>query len=738
MRIRPLIAIVPLFVSLLAGCDTDHSVFYLPTVTLSTASLAFPNTVVGSTGSSLSLTVKNTGAEPLNYNGGSISGSGAADFSISSTNCTSVAPGLTCSITVTFSPAALSSYTATLSIADNAGNSPQTLSLSGTGIGLPMTNSCGSPVVTSPTLPTPTSSYAGVAFTGSVKAGQVAMIGSSVQIYVAGTTGNGSTPVAIGTALTTDGNGHFSVPAATYPYSNSVVYAVATGGKAGASGTVNAGAVLMSVLGVANGLTSNANYTLNEATTVASAYAMSQFLKPGAKLGATSTNALGIGLAAATVANLVNTTTGAEPGTYFPTTGTAPTARINTLANALNACIVSSGAASAACTGLYGDTTVSGTVPSNTLDAVLALAKNPGLNPGGLYTLGQASSAYSPSLTAAPTDWTMYVTYSGGGMNDPSAIGVDSLGNLWVSNYFNTVSYFNNTGSAIFPSGLSGNQLEESYGGAVDNTNTYWPVDEESQGFNSGNGSVDVFNTSGNQLGILGVGGINFPLANAFDTSANMWVVDYGDSSVSVYKTTENPLGAVPLPNSPYTSPQLEFPVAVAMDAQCNAFIADQATNTITKVIGDGSSFTSFVVGNGPSGVAVDEAGNVWSANYYGNSVGLFKATGQVLSGTTGISGGGLSHPQGIAVDGAGTVWVANYRGPSISELAPSTSSTPGALLSPTAGWGPDAQLLEAFAIAVDPSGNLWTTNFGNNTLTEFVGMAAPVKTPLLGVPRVP
>jgi streptogramin lyase len=332
----------------------------------------------------------------------------------------------------------------------------------------------------------------------------------------------------------------------------------------------------------------------------------------------------------------------------------------------------------------------------------------------------------------------MYVTYSGGGMNDPSAIGVDSLGNLWVSNYFNTVSYFNNTGSAIFPSGLSGNQLEESYGGAVDNTNTYWPVDEESQGFNSGNGSVDVFNTSGNQLGILGVGGINFPLANAFDTSANMWVVDYGDSSVSVYKTTENPLGAVPLPNSPYTSPQLEFPVAVAMDAQCNAFIADQATNTITKVIGDGSSFTSFVVGNGPSGVAVDEAGNVWSANYYGNSVGLFKATGQVLSGTTGISGGGLSHPQGIAVDGAGTVWVANYRGPSISELAPSTSSTPGALLSPTAGWGPDAQLLEAFAIAVDPSGNLWTTNFGNNTLTEFVGMAAPVKTPLLGVPRVP
>jgi hypothetical protein len=323
-------------------------------------------------------------------------------------------------------------------------------------------------------------------------------------------------------------------------------------------------------------------------------------------------------------------------------------------------------------------------------------------------------------------------------MNDPSALGVDSLGNIWVANYFNVVSYFTNTGSPIFATGLTGNQLNESYGGAVDNTNAFWPVDEQSLGgFNGDNGSVDVFNTSGTQLGIMGIGGLNFPLANAFDTAATMWVVDYGDSSVTVVKTTENPISTTSLPNAPYTSSQLVFPVAVAIDQQCNAFIANQATNTITKVIGDGSSFTSFIVGSGPSGVAVDESGNAWSANYYGNSVGLLSAAGAVLSGT-GITGGGLSHPQGIAIDGAGTVWVANYRGPSLSELAGSTTSSPGAVLSPSAGWGPDAQLLETFAIAVDASGNLWVTNFGSNTLTEFVGMAAPVKTPLLGPVRVP
>jgi len=56
----------------------------------------------------------------------------------------------------------------------------------------------------------------------------------------------------------------------------------------------------------------------------------------------------------------------------------------------------------------------------------------------------------------------------------------------------------------------------------------------------------------------------------------------------------------------------------------------------------------------------------------------------------------------------------------------------------PTTGFGTDSQLLEAFALAIDPSGNIWITNFGSNVLTEFVGMAAPVKTPLLGSTRIP
>jgi len=42
------------------------------------------------------------------------------------------------------------------------------------------------------------------------------------------------------------------------------------------------------------------------------------------------------------------------------------------------------------------------------------------------------------------------------------------------------------------------------------------------------------------------------------------------------------------------------------------------------------------------------------------------------------------------------------------------------------------------YSIVADPSGNLWVTNYGNNSLTEFLGIAAPVATPKMGPPRAP
>jgi PKD repeat protein len=584
--------------------------------------------------------------------------------------------------------------------------------------------------------------YSGNALSGKVLAGSTPVIGASVQLWAAGTAGNGSTPTQLlQNALTTDSNGAFTVSAGySCPLATSILFLTSSGGKAGAAGASNTSTELMTVPGACNSIATNASYVVDEVTTVASAYALGQFLKPGAQLGATATNSSGITLAAATLASLVNLTTGVAPGTAFPATGTAPTAKINSLANALHACIVSTGSSSAACSGLYGAVVPSGTPPTNTLDAMLALATKPGTNVTPIYALTLASAAFTPALTAAPSDWVVYATFGGGGMNAPSALALDSQGRVWVASYFSVASLFSNTGVPVLPSGVTGNGLYESYGGAVDANDNFWQVDEEGGGSNNGDGEVTVFNTQGSNVtgSPYESGGIYFPYAIAVDTANVSWVVDYGDSHVTLLSNAGAPLsGASGYSGDINGTPTLFFPVAIAIDANRNGWLANFSSNTVAKISADGTKATAYVCCDAPDGLAIDGQGNVWVANYYGDSVSLLTAAGTVVS--AGFKGGGIVHPQGIAVDGVGNVWVANYRGPSISELAgASGSSTAGTVLSPTAGWAPDANVLEAFALAIDASGNIWVTSFGSNTITEYVGLAAPVKTPLLGPVRVP
>ncbi|MGH8323977.1 MAG: hypothetical protein ACRETD_09300, partial [Steroidobacteraceae bacterium] len=40
--------------------------------------------------------------------------------------------------------------------------------------------------------------------------------------------------------------------------------------------------------------------------------------------------------------------------------------------------------------------------------------------------------------------------------------------------------------------------------------------------------------------------------------------------------------------------------------------------------------------------------------------------------------------------------------------------------------------------IAIDPSGNIWIASLDSNSMTEFVGLARPTRTPLIGPPVMP
>jgi hypothetical protein len=101
-----------------------------------TSSLAFPSTTVGTTASALVATLTNSGNATLNIGGIAIGGANPSDFAIAmGTNAcgATLAADASCSIYVTFAPAAALSYSATLTVTDNAIPTTQSTALTGTG-----------------------------------------------------------------------------------------------------------------------------------------------------------------------------------------------------------------------------------------------------------------------------------------------------------------------------------------------------------------------------------------------------------------------------------------------------------------------------------------------------------------------------------------------------------------------------------------------------------------------------
>jgi hypothetical protein len=100
--------------------------------------------------------------------------------------------------------------------------------------------------------PPPVITYSGVTFSGKALAGKQPLIGSLVQLYTTGTSGNGSSATALlSSPLTTDINGAFTVPAGyTCPLRTSQIYVVARGGQPGsAASSANSAIMLLTVLG---------------------------------------------------------------------------------------------------------------------------------------------------------------------------------------------------------------------------------------------------------------------------------------------------------------------------------------------------------------------------------------------------------------------------------------------------------------------------------------------------------
>jgi trimeric autotransporter adhesin len=118
-----------------------------PIATL-TSTLAFPSTLAGSQSTAMTATLSNSGNATLNISSIALAGTNPADFTIStgSNACgATLAADASCSIYIVFNPVSAASFTATLNVADNAAGSPQSTSLTGTGLAPPDFNISATP-----------------------------------------------------------------------------------------------------------------------------------------------------------------------------------------------------------------------------------------------------------------------------------------------------------------------------------------------------------------------------------------------------------------------------------------------------------------------------------------------------------------------------------------------------------------------------------------------------------------
>jgi hypothetical protein len=599
---------------------------------------------------------------------------------------------------------------------------------------------CGSssPATTTTTTTTTGNTVPGI---GTIKVqvhgGQSPVIGSSVSIYAAGTGGYGTAATALNsTPFTTDSTGSFTLTGVNCTVGQQLYLYVSGGDGTGTGGGANSATGLMAVLGTCPA-TGSISATLpsvlvNEVTTVAAAYALAAYATDSthiANSGASRALATqGMANAFANAGNMVSVATGAALATTPAGNGTVPQALIDSLANILAACVSTSSPSSTPCNTLLTTALASGTTgskPADTATAAINIAHYPGKNVATLFPVG-ASGPFSPVLAKAPNDFTLGLVFTGGGIAAGGHdVRIDGSGNAWLTNG-NALSEFSPLGVALSPStGFTGGGLTSAYNMAFDLQGNVWVSNYPSA-------QISEFTSKGapitSSTGITG-GGLALTTGVAIDGNDNVWVADDTAAVTEITPTGGFVFGATGLG---FNGTNLYQDVDVAIDSSQNVWIVDFA-GSLTKLSNAGILLSppGGYVATGQSGieqVAIDNSQNVWVCGGFGPGVAKFSNAGALLSPSGGFMAGSNSGLFSIAVDGLGNVWV-NDQGTSTNDVV--ELSNAGVQLSPTGtGYRGGNVTANASGIAVDGSGDVWVG--GNANVTELIGVAAPVVTPLV------
>ncbi len=338
--------------------------------------------------------------------------------------------------------------------------------------------------------------------------------------------------------------------------------------------------------------------------------------------------------------------------------------------------------------------------------------------------------------------------YTGGGL-DGAGYGVtfDPHNNLWIGNYgfqappcrfipserasHNRISKFDIDGNALSPKdGFTNGSVYWPQGTYSDRHGNIWIA-------NCGNGSIVKYPRGDHRRAkniLSGTTGLIKAFDITIDPWGRVWATGNQSDNVAILDGDGKPVSF-----SPISDDSIEHPMGISSDSR--GYIWVSSSKDVDLPCPDADIKPSGELGEL---VLILPDGTLHERSPFG--------------------GGGITLPWGNSIDGKDNLFVANFggSGPGAEEPPSRIGHFCGAKvencpqgfhtgdpLSPENGYT-SAALRRVTAVQVDPSGNVWATNNwkftgtpnrnnpGGEGVVVFIGLAAPIKTPLIGPPEQP
>ncbi len=442
----------------------------------------FGNVATSNTSAPLSFLLTAIGGQPVEFNNSSIAsmtGNTAAFAAVSGAgqcNSTELLAGRRCSLSYTFTPQALNSYSAALTFPSNVSSANTTTAqLNGTGVATtntlaitPGTISAAAGIAQSITVTASNGSAPIASYAGTIHFSSTDSL-ASLPVNYTFTAGDAGVHVFYNVSFGTAGTQTLTVTDAA----NSLT------GIASVSVTGSAGSATTTVL------SSSATNVPNGATvTLTALISSSSGVPTGTVSFQTSSTSLGTATLSNGSASISTTTlpvgTNLIVATYIGNasyaTSTSSAIAVTTKSSPQNVWIVNAN-------GTLSELSNSGAAVSGSAGYA---GGGTGIAIDGLGNVWSTNTAGN-SLTRFSSDGLSYSTFAGGGLSGPVAVAVSGEGYVWIVNMNNTLSWFDSSGTALSPAtGMTGGNMSQPSALTVDGSGNIWIA-------NQGNSSITEF-----------------------------------------------------------------------------------------------------------------------------------------------------------------------------------------------------------------------------------------------------